>query len=182
MLYNWMSEGSRGLPVVGHLLHINLANPYPFFDGRVRKYGPIFRLQLGSFNAVMMTDFYQIKRALNSPHFTYRPTIYNFETASLGFHGILFSNGSLWHEQRRFVLRQLRDLGMGKSRIEANILREIQAISDQLKQRVGKPTDLNYVLNIASVNILWTILAGKIGSESFQLTNLLNAVTMSHNH
>lgn len=40
------------------------------------------------------------------------------------FSGIFFTDGELWHEQRRFALRQLRDYGFGRRfdelEVEAN--------------------------------------------------------------
>ena len=46
--------------------------------------------------------------------------------------GLLQSSGPEWVEQRRFALRQLRDLGFGKSSMEDNILDEIEKLTNLL--------------------------------------------------
>ena len=40
--------------------------------------------------------------------------------------GLLQSSGSEWMEQRRFTMRQLKDMGFGKSSMEDLIIREIE--------------------------------------------------------
>lgn len=75
----------------------------------------------------------------------------------------------MWQEQRRFALRHLRDLGMGRTSIETHIQREALDVIESLKKNVGKPVDLNYTLNIAITNIVWTIIAGKRSSFMFRV-------------
>lgn len=149
-----------GWPILGHLPYINQANPYPTMNYYTNKYGPIFRLQMGSLSAIVLTDYHAIKRAFSHPDMTRRPRIVGFDLASYDFHGLVVSNGTLWQEQRRFALRQLRDLGMGKSSIESHIQREIAVVIEGLRQTFGKPVDLKTNLNIAITNIVWAIVAG----------------------
>ena len=47
--------------------------------------------------------------------------------------GVLMTDGDLWKEQRRFTLRHLKDLGFGKSSLEAVMLDEIQDFIDNLQ-------------------------------------------------
>ena len=125
------------------------------------KHGPIFKLKLGSWHTVVITDYELIKKAFHEPEFSYRPNIFLFELISQGGHGFVSSSGDLWQEQRRFALRHLRDLGMGKSSIESHVQTEILATMEELKKTVGQPMDLSYSLNIAITNIVWAIVAGK---------------------
>ena len=48
--------------------------------------------------------------------------------------GLLFSTGHEWVEQRRFALRQLRDLGFGKSSMEDMINEEVGKLIDLLEK------------------------------------------------
>lgn len=83
--------------------------------------------------------------------------------------GLSTANGELWQEQRRFALRHLRDLGMGRSSIESHIQREALDVMESMKKNLGQPIDLNFTLNIAITNIVWAITAG---TENF-IYNLL---------
>lgn len=160
MNYHIICIGPIGWPILGHLPYINQASPYALMDYYTQKYGPIFQIQMGSFNAVVLTDYHLIKQAFNHPDMTLRPTTYGQEIFSSGFHGLAFSSGPLWQEQRRFALRQLRELGLEKSGFENHILREISAITDGLKSHLGEPVDLGTDLTITITNIVWTIVAG----------------------
>ena len=44
-----------------------------------------------------------------------------------GVTGVFFSDGPYWTEQRRFTLRQLRQLGLGKSSLEGVVIDEVEA-------------------------------------------------------
>jgi hypothetical protein len=43
----------------------------------------------------------------------------------------LLTDDDFWREQRRFIVRHLRDFGLGKSsHMESIIMKEVQALSD----------------------------------------------------
>ena len=73
----------------------------------------------------------------------------------------MFANGKEWQEQRRFTLKNLRDLGFGKTSMESLIQEEIEKCIELLRKEVGKPTQLNLKLNIAIINALWKFLTGE---------------------
>ncbi len=56
----------------------------------IDKYGPIFKLKLGYWDAIMITDYQLMKKAFQNPDFSFRPRIYLFELVSHGNHGIIF--------------------------------------------------------------------------------------------
>jgi hypothetical protein len=60
------------------------------------------------------------------------------------------SSGSEWAEQRRFALRQLRDLGFGKSSMEDTILDEVDKLANLLSKvsemRFGFYQETNLIL------------------------------------
>ena len=51
------------------------------------KYGPVFKVRLGSVDTVVITDYHLIKKAFQSQELTYRPNLFYLEFASQGFHG-----------------------------------------------------------------------------------------------
>ena len=66
-----------------------------------------------------------------------------------------------WIHDRRFVLRNLRDLGMGKTYLEQAIHVEAQAIVDDIKSLGEKPINPPRSLRTAVLNIIWQMVAGK---------------------
>ena len=81
-----------GWPVLGHLPYLQPSNLYANMSNMEMKYGPIFKLQLGSLETVVISDYKLIKKAFKMPELALRPN--NFflsEFASLGFHGKIVS-------------------------------------------------------------------------------------------
>ena len=75
--------------------------------------------------------------------------------------GITFSQGNYWKEQRRFLLRNLRDFGFGKIEMEDTILDEVEKLCAEYSKLEGKPFCLDNTLNLSVVNALWVILTGE---------------------
>jgi hypothetical protein len=75
--------------------------------------------------------------------------------------GVLFSQGNYWREQRRFMLRNLRDFGFGKTEMDDTIVDEVDKLCVELYKDAGKPVCLDHTLNLSIVNALWDILAGE---------------------
>lgn len=76
--------------------------------------------------------------------------------------GVVMSNGQRWQNARRFLLRHLRDLGMGKSRLDGAILHEAQQLVEDFRREEGKAAPLPDSLNIAVLNIIWQLVASTI--------------------
>lgn len=95
--------------------------------------------------------------------------------------GLIFTEGNIWQEQRRFALRHLRDLGFGKTSVEDQIMDEIRdMISDIQINSQSHPknvVDFSSLFTISISNILWSI----IGNQRYQrndqsFKNLLNCI------
>ena len=172
ILYTPVFLGPIGFPIVGYMPYLLPAKLFSNMKTCINKYGPIFKTKLGSWDTVFITDYQLIKKAMNHPDFSDRPEFYIFEFASRGFKGLVGSKGELWQEQRRFALRHLRDLGMGKSSIEVHVQREVLDLIQSLKKTLGQPIDLNNSLNIAVTNIVWALVAGK--RDVFKKCDALN--------
>ena len=50
--------------------------------------------------------------------------------------------GSAWTEQRRFILKGLKDQGFGKASMEESILEEVTKFCDKLRDCQDQPVDL----------------------------------------
>ena len=47
--------------------------------------------------------------------------------------GVIFPDGPLWREQRRFMMRTLKEFGVGKRTMEEHILNEIHFCTENLR-------------------------------------------------
>ena len=66
----------------------------------------------------------------------------NRGTVGKQVHGVLFSDGPIWAEQRRFTLGTLRDFGFGKAKMEELINEEVEVFNEALKSYGGEPIDM----------------------------------------
>jgi len=74
--------------------------------------------------------------------------------------GIVNSEGELWETHRRFLLRQLRDFGFGKSKMEELIIDELHEVIKRFQATEGKPTgSMKETLSLAVINSLWTVVS-----------------------
>ena len=94
----------------------------PFFFIR---YGDIFHINIGKKNIVFLCDLETMECVGKQDKFAFRENHYKNGNAKFlnwifGFKnihdkpGIILSSGKNWQEQRRFALRNLKDLGLGK--------------------------------------------------------------------
>ena len=130
------------------------ADPYPTIEYYKKKYGPIFQLQLGSFRAVIITDYSDIKRLFATSDFTDRPPLYFHHRSGFGFKGVGNASGTVWKEQRTFALRHLHETSL-----DFLIDLEIEEFMKELSDKIGKPFNIGLTLDLAIINIVWAIVA-----------------------
>jgi hypothetical protein len=92
--------------------------------------------------------------------------------------GITCTDGRLWQEQRNFVVRQLRNVGYGKSKMEEQIHAELKEILEIIRSSSGTtpiwPGGSNLIAT-SVINILWTFTTGaKIKRDDARLMRLLD--------
>ena len=139
----------------------------------LEKYGDMVGFYIGKTPAVVISDFDMLKslfkmeetigRTASYPSNELRPGWQATNSSDNEGHppGVLFTHGEFWREQRRFILRNLRDLGIGKSSMEDDIVEEVNKLMDEMLKTCGQPTTLVKVINIAILNALWAILTGE---------------------
>lgn len=97
----------------------------------------IIGMHLGDNPIIVVNDNESVKRALNHRDFDGRPDILmgRLRDPKLNLHGIFFMEGDVWHEQRRFTLRYLRDFGFGRRHeiLEKEIEIQIAQFIDSVK-------------------------------------------------
>lgn len=82
-------------------------------------------------------------------------------TFCLSQSGIVNTEGEVWEEQRRFVLRKLRDFGFAKTSMEGMILEEVNSMLEWFRNTKGTPVSCHRIFNSAVVNSLWHIVSGE---------------------
>ncbi|XP_042883877.1 cytochrome P450 2L1-like [Penaeus japonicus] len=125
-------------------------------------YGDIFKSELGPNKLIFLCNNKLIKEALAKVEFADRPSLELMHFLTDGQEaGVIMSNGKRWENARRFLLRNLRDLGMGKTYLEESILVEARALVEDFRSGAGTPAHLPESLNVAVLNIIWQMVASK---------------------
>jgi len=144
---------------------------------RLVKYGGICTVRLG-FRTVVIMDYKIAKEAMASPDLADRPAFFSdFSLDEKKKGGLVGSNGPQWVHERRFALRNLRNLGMGKSNLETAINQEAQALVDDLKMYKEEAVVFPGCLKTVPLNVIWQMVAGKrydLRSEEVSALTKLN--------
>ena len=78
----------------------------------------------------------------------------------LFFTGIVFTDGEVWREHRRFALSCMRDFGMGKVSLEAKIHEEARILIAELANHDNAPIDVAKFVPKSVSNIICSIIYG----------------------
>ena len=80
----------------------------------------------------------------------------------ISFSGVAFSHGAVWRDNRRFLLHNLRNLGMGKTKLEASIMDEVEMLLKYLEDNnLDGPAEIDWSVNVATINIIWQMFASE---------------------
>ncbi|ODN00933.1 Farnesoate epoxidase [Orchesella cincta] len=154
--------GPIGLPLFGNVLQVGNKMHLKFADWAV-KYGDIYQIYLGNRRSIVISDPKMMKEIFTvEPAFSGRAFFEGFEMYPNEPLGIVSTEGELWEVHRRFLLRQLRDFGFGKSTMEQLILDEVKETIDLLKSSSAKPiSNIKEIFQVSVINSLWTIVANE---------------------
>ena len=142
------------------------------------KYGPVLGLKLGVDRIVVVGNLQGIREFLSSEDLTGRPNGPYFELRTFGYRrGIITSDGELWAEQRRFVVRHLREFGFGRRNMSSMIEDEAelmcQFLRDQISKSPSATIQMDKMCGIHILNTLWMMLAGtRYKPEDMEMTRL----------
>lgn len=184
--------GPSRIPIIGSILYL----PKQFrikskglhipkvFHYLARKYGKVSGLYLGPLPTIVISDVKILREAFRHESLSARPLLRPFHEFRHGGpdglqRGLVLSTGREWNDQRRFSLRQLRDLGFGKTSMEAAIAQEVGQLNQRLLKDVetGKPVDLSFKTNLSVINALWMILVGeRLDLDDKRLLHIVKAI------
>ncbi|XP_055709317.1 probable cytochrome P450 303a1 [Phlebotomus papatasi] len=120
-----------------------------------------------------------IKDMMSREEIDGRPTGPFYETRTWNMRrGVLLTDEDFWMEQRRFVVRHLKEFGFARRGMVELIQREAEFLLEDMKNLVDSGggsvlVEMQNLLNIYILNTLWTMMAGKRYSRDNQkLRNL----------
>ena len=167
-------------PVVGSLPYISGKHQNLLLGLRniVKKYGSVVGYHIGTTPIVLVSDYKILKEICKLDALSYRPSISPLHYFREGWEtmqssdennngrapGVIFSNGTYWKEQRKFLSKNLKEFGFGKSSIETLLDEEVLKFCQHLKrQSNGESVSISMLqpLKLVIISILWTILFGE---------------------
>ncbi|XP_061937436.1 methyl farnesoate epoxidase [Apis cerana] len=135
--------GPKWWPILGCALEfssLRKKNHYLFktFSVLSKKYGPIIGMKIGINHVVVLNDYESIKSMLSNEDCDGRPIgiLYDKRTGGIN-RGLLLVDGNLWNEQRKFVLKHLRDFGFGRQSMMSIIIEESQSLVEYIKKLIN---------------------------------------------
>lgn len=161
------APGPWGLPVVGHLLQFGENPPETFMKWR-EKYGDIFRIRLGSWNAIVLNGYSVIKEAMERKDdaFSDRPRFYIVDILKKVYDG-----------QECYILRPFNQSYIQMDKIAASalhkythvnitqtqelILEEAAILIEEFLSWKGEPHSTEEAIRISVSSILYQILYGR---------------------
>ncbi|XP_068135144.1 cytochrome P450 2K6-like isoform X2 [Hyperolius riggenbachi] len=154
--------GPPRLPFIGNMHMIHVSRPHLTFHKLAEKYGPIYSVQIGAQEMVVLCGHETIKEALvnHAEEFSGRPVVPALFDLSNGHVSVLLSDSNNWKTMRRFTLSTLRQLTMGNKSLEDNFVEEGRHLVKAFKAYKGKPFDDLVPLTAAAVNNMMFILTG----------------------
>ncbi|KAF2355063.1 Cytochrome P450 [Trinorchestia longiramus] len=137
----------------------------PLFDEKIVQklrdsYGNIVSHRTGNMRSMILYDYNTAKEVMARAEFSDRPdffSAFSLDDKKLG--GVVGSNGAHWQHDRRFVLRNLRNLGMGKSYLEEAINIEAKALVEDLKKYNDEAINYPDSFRTVALNIIWQMVA-----------------------
>ncbi|XP_064122206.1 cytochrome P450 2L1-like [Macrobrachium nipponense] len=155
-----LPPGRWGLPVIGY---VPTSGKYidDILKDFQKEFGDLYIWKFGSRIQVFIHDYHLVKQIFNGPDYIDRPDMEIFKLFEGTAYGISGSSGGIWHTNRRFILRQLRDLGMGKSRLVDAVQEQAEILVEALKEQEGQARPIAEALNFVIMNIIWKMTANK---------------------
>ncbi|XP_059487511.1 LOW QUALITY PROTEIN: methyl farnesoate epoxidase-like [Neocloeon triangulifer] len=199
LLLYWLTQkpenfppGPPRWPIIGNILEVlvfsNGKGKLEVFATISRLYGGIVGLYLGVQPTIIVSDYKLVKELSINDDLCGRPSG-NKDIDKLMYKGksrcgIIFNHGDDWREQRRFSLRHMRELGFGKMSLEGVIQEEVEDLLRQVTKKAGAdfehPVELSDLLGVASINVLWYVVARERYSHDDArvavLTNLIRSI------
>ncbi|XP_046394547.1 methyl farnesoate epoxidase-like [Ischnura elegans] len=156
-------------PIVGNLYQLRLGGQRVNISRMRKKYGDIVGLFIGNNPLIIVCGVDAIREVCFRDDFSGRQGNIVLTQVNKGEKlGIVNIDGEVWKVQRRFTLQHLRDLGLGRMKVEATAHEEIQAMFEHIERDAGgiknglpDPVCFHDILDCVAINTLWHMIAGR---------------------
>ncbi|XP_005419041.1 cytochrome P450 2J6-like isoform X2 [Geospiza fortis] len=135
----WMRRhfppGPTPYPFFGNLLQMNFKIHHEHLKKMAKIHGNIFTLWISNTPVIVLQGFQAVKEGLtaHAEDVAGRPESRIFQILTHG-NGVLFSNGHLWKQQRRFGMATMRKMGLGKKKKDYLLQEEAAHLVEYLQK------------------------------------------------
>ncbi|CAG2104432.1 unnamed protein product [Medioppia subpectinata] len=139
-----LPPGPIGVPLLGFLPFLG-SQPHKDIAKLSDKYGPLFTLQLGVHNTVIVNAWESAKDTLLNDCLLDRPkeSPFTLTDDSISF---MDDSGQVWREHRKFAQQTFRDIGFGRECMEDKVVNEIAYLTALIDETDGRAFDLQTLL------------------------------------
>ncbi|XP_078543661.1 cytochrome P450 2J2-like [Lissotriton helveticus] len=177
---NAVSKGPPGptpLPILGNMWMLGFKVEFEKLIELSKTYGSVYRLWMGHTPMLVVNGFHAVKEALvhHADVFSDRPAVPFFQDLCHS-EGIILSSGQPWKHQRRFALKALRNLGLGKKSLEWRIQKEACKLVKFFAATKGNPVDPQPPISACVSNVIsWVVFGHGFSFEDIRFQQLLKA-------
>lgn len=159
--------GPPWLPVIGAIPLIKKLHDHFNFYHLVwyylyRKYGNVVGLRVANQKLAIISGSEAIREFYATEEFNGRPDGFFYQIRTFGKRlGIVFCDGDYWNSQRKFAMKVLRKMGMGRSIMVKQLEEESISMIDHFQKlsRYGA-VEMRFAFDIPVLNALWALVAG----------------------
>lgn len=126
-------------------------------------YGPIVGLRVGNDRLIIVSGRKAIKEFYANDAFNGRPDGFFYRIRSFNKQlGVVFSDGYAWDVQRKFSVKILRQMGMGRSIMIQHVEKEAAEMVRYFREcsKSGNSLDMQHAFDVSVLNTLWALVAG----------------------
>ncbi|KAL7150144.1 hypothetical protein ABFS83_05G090000 [Erythranthe nasuta] len=155
-----LPPGPYGLPILGYLPFLK-NNLHHQFTQLSRKYGPIYRLWLGSKLYVVVSSPSLIKQIVRDQDsiFANRDPPVAALVATGGYNIVWTANGPYWHDIRKLFVREM----MSNTNLQASHVfrtEEVWKLIRNLDTQIGSPVQIGELIFLTELHVLTSLLWG----------------------
>ena len=178
--------------ILGHVLTISkhlrkLKFHHLVWQKFSKLYGPLVGLKLVNTYLVIVSGKDMIRQLYNREELDGRPDGFFFRIRSFDKRlGVVFTDGPFWEEQRRFSVKTLRSLGLGKNSMIEHVEHEAVELLKHIEKKIeicnyiDLQKDYSNIFDLSVMNVTWKILRGtRFELDDDQLIMLMEMIHKS---